>query len=77
MEPPPPSALSVAGWSATVGANQSKIIDLLVSAAVNVSAVTGVVLLFAVDSLALRLVGGREFSEATYSHLLETPTQYP
>jgi len=65
MEPPPPSALSVAGWSATVGANQSKIIDLLVSAAVNVVAVTGVVLLFVVDSLAFRLVGGLLLGLAT------------
>ena len=50
MEPPPPGALSVAGWSATVGSNQSKIIDLMVSAAVNVVAVAGVVVLFAFDS---------------------------
>ena len=58
MEPPPPSALSVAGWSATVGSSQSKIIDLLVSAAVNVVAVTGVVMLFALESLPLGVIGG-------------------
>ena len=58
MEPPPPGALSVAGWSATVGSSQSKIIDLLVSAAVNVVAVTGVVMLFALESLPVRVIGG-------------------
>ncbi|HEY5980792.1 MAG TPA: CDP-glycerol glycerophosphotransferase family protein [Microlunatus sp.] len=58
MEPQPPSALSVRGWSATVGANQSKIIDLLVSSVVNVVAVTGTVLLFVAGHLALRLLGG-------------------
>jgi hypothetical protein len=58
MEPQPPSALSVRGWSATVGANQSKITDLLVSCAGNVVTVTGVVLLFAADSPPWRLVGG-------------------
>jgi len=58
MEPPPPGALSVAGWSATVGSSQSKIIDLLVSAAVNVVAVAGVVVLFAFDSVSLQVIGG-------------------
>ncbi|HVK34679.1 MAG TPA: CDP-glycerol glycerophosphotransferase family protein [Microlunatus sp.] len=58
MGPPPPGALSVAGWSATVGSSQSKIIDLLVSAAVNVVAVTGVVMLFALESLPVRVIGG-------------------
>jgi hypothetical protein len=58
MEPPPPGALSVAGWSATVGSNQSKIIDLLVSAAVNVVAVAGVVMLFALESMPVRVIGG-------------------
>ncbi|MET1008207.1 MAG: CDP-glycerol glycerophosphotransferase family protein [Propionibacteriaceae bacterium] len=65
MEPQPPSALSVRGWSATVGANQSKIIDLLVSVAVNVVAVAGVVMLFVVDSLPLRLLGGLLLGLAT------------
>jgi len=58
MEPQPPSALSVRGWSATVGANQSKIVDLLVSSLGNVAAVTGTVLLFVTEPLALRLTGG-------------------
>ncbi|HEY5785974.1 MAG TPA: CDP-glycerol glycerophosphotransferase family protein [Microlunatus sp.] len=58
MEPQPPGALSLRGWSATVGANQSKIVDLLVSSVGNVAAVTGTVLLFAAQPLALRLTGG-------------------
>ena len=58
MEPQPPSALSVRGWSATAGANQSKIVDLLVSSVGNVAAVTGTVLLFVAEPLALRLTGG-------------------
>ena len=58
MEPQPPGALSVRGWSATVGANQSKIVDLLVSSVGNVAAVTGTVLLFVAEPLALRFTGG-------------------
>jgi hypothetical protein len=58
MEPQPPSALSVPGWSATVGANQSKITDLLVSTGGNVVAVAGLVLLCATDVAVLRSVGG-------------------
>ncbi len=54
---PPPSALSVRGWSATVGANQSKIIDLLVSCAANVAAVAGAVLLLVTGSVAVQVVG--------------------
>ncbi len=56
MEPQPGRALSVQDWSATVGANQSKIIDLLVSGAVNVATVLGTVLLFATDQLWSRVV---------------------
>jgi hypothetical protein len=59
MEPPdPPSALSVGGWSATVGANQSKIVDLMVASVANVLAVAAVVVLFAVESPLLLVVGG-------------------
>ena len=57
-EPQPPGALRVRGWSATVGANQSRIVDLLVSSVGNVVAVTGTVLLFVAEPLALRLTGG-------------------
>ena len=62
---PPPSALSVRGWSATVGANQSKIIDLLVSCAANVVAVAGVVLLFATQPVAARVAGAVLVAVAT------------
>lgn len=54
---PPPSALSVRGWSATVGANQSKIVDLLVSCAANSAAVAGAVLLFVTGIVALQAAG--------------------
>ena len=39
--PPPASALSVRGWAATVGAAQSKIVDLMVANVANVLAVAG------------------------------------
>jgi hypothetical protein len=58
MESPHPSALSVGGWSATVGTNQSKIVDLAVSNAANVLAVVGVVVLFAAEPGPLRVAGG-------------------
>ena len=58
MEPPATGALSVAGWSATVGANQSKIVDLLVSCTANVVAVVGAVLLFVAEPVQLQVLGG-------------------
>lgn len=58
MQPSPRIALSVRGWSAAVGANQSKIVDLVVANAANLLAVTAAVLLFAVGDAALQLVGG-------------------
>ena len=45
------------GWSATVGANQSRIVDILVSSVGNVVAVTGTVRPFVAEPLALRLTG--------------------
>lgn len=50
--------LNIKGWSAAVGANQSKIIDLLVGNAVALAAVLGAVLLLVADPMVLRLLGG-------------------
>lgn len=50
--------LNVRAWSAAVGANQSKIIDLLVTNAVALSAVIGAVLLLVVDRLSIQVLGG-------------------
>jgi hypothetical protein len=65
MEPQPGRALSVKDWSATAGANPSKIIDLLVSCAVNVAAVLGAVLLFATEPVWSRVVGAVLLALAT------------
>lgn len=50
--------LNIKGWSAAVGANQSKIIDLLVGNAVALGAVVGAVLLLVADPIVLRMLGG-------------------
>ena len=57
MEPSRTSALSLRGWSATVGANQSKIVDLIVANAANLLAVAAAVTLFVATGAAPQLVG--------------------
>jgi len=48
----------VRGWSATVGANQSKVVDLLISNLANLLAVVSTVMLFVATSAAGLVVGG-------------------
>lgn len=50
--------LNIKGWSSAVGANQSKIVDLLTGNAVALAAVIGAVLLLAADSIGIRVLGG-------------------
>ncbi|HEU5486207.1 MAG TPA: CDP-glycerol glycerophosphotransferase family protein [Microlunatus sp.] len=56
MEPSPPSALSIRGWSAAVGANQSKIVDLVLVNLAQLVTVAGTVLLFVAKAAWLQLV---------------------
>lgn len=46
------------GWSATVGANQSKIVDLLITNLANLLAVASTVMLFVAGSAVTQVVGG-------------------
>jgi hypothetical protein len=64
MEPPAPGALSVAGWSATVGSSRSKIVDLMIANLGNVLALAGMVLLLVFDSALLPRVLGAALTAA-------------
>ncbi len=64
MDTPKPSqsdqsnrTLSVGTWSGFAGANQSKVVDLLISNGLNVCLVVAIVVLFTADGLVLGLVG--------------------
>ena len=64
MDTPKPSqsdqpgrALSVGTWSGFAGANQSKVVDLLIGNGLNVCLVIAIVLLFAAEGLVLGLIG--------------------
>ena len=64
MDTPKPSqsdqsnrTLSVGTWSGFAGANQSKVVDLLIGNGLNVCLVIAIVLLFTADGLVLGLVG--------------------
>ena len=64
MDTPKPSqsdqsgrTLSVGTWSGFAGANQSKVVDLLISIGLNVCLVVAIVLLFTADGLVLGLIG--------------------
>jgi len=53
----PDRTLSVGTWSGFAGANQSKVVDLLISNGLNVCLVVAIVLLFTADGLVLGLIG--------------------
>ena len=64
MDTPKPSqsdqsgrTLSVGTWSGFAGANQSKVVDLLIGNGLNVCLVVAIVLLFTADGLVLGLIG--------------------